>query len=171
MIKQVLMFLIAALALPAAPAYAQEQEQVPMKVRSESMVFDQQKNTVVFTGDVHAVREDFDIRAREIVVHLAESGQEQQAAAGADMGEIERIVAKGAVRIENQGRIGTSETAVYDVERGVLVMEGDPVLTEGENRISGKIVRIYLREDRSEVEGGDGRQVEALFFTPKEEME
>jgi lipopolysaccharide export system protein LptA len=169
-IKPLLIFLALAVTVPAEPAYAQE-EQVPMKVRSESMVFDQQKNTVVFTGDVHAVREDFDIRAREIVVQLAGSGKGKQAASGADMGEIEKIVAKGAVRIENQGRVGTSETAVYDVERGVLVMEGDPVLTEGENRISGKIVRIYLREDRSEVEGGDGKQVEALFFTPKEEME
>jgi lipopolysaccharide export system protein LptA len=161
--------LVLALA-PAAPATAFAQEEVPMEITSDSMRYDQGQNVVVFEGDVHAEREDMDIRARSITVHLKE--QAGGAASGpAATGDIDKIVAEGNVRITQGERKGTSSVATYYTGRSLLVLEGDPVLTEGKNRIQGKVVRLYLKENRSEIEGGGDKRVEALFFTPKQMQE
>jgi lipopolysaccharide export system protein LptA len=149
----------------AAPAMAAEDE-VPMEITADSMRFEQDKRVIVFTGNVHAQREDIDIRALTVTVHLKETPGQVQA--GTTGGEIDKIVAEGDVRINQGERIGKSKLATYYADQGLLVMEGDPVLEEGKNRIQGKIVRLYLRENRSEIEGGGGKRVEALIFTPKQ---
>jgi lipopolysaccharide export system protein LptA len=156
---------LAALVIFAAPGAAEDQ--VPMEITADNMNFDQDRQVIVFKGDVHAVREDIDIRARTVTVHLKDApGQERQSATAG--GEIDKIVAEGEVHINQGERKGESSLATYHADRGLLVMEGDPVLMEGDNRIAGKIVRLYLRENRSEIEGGNGKRVEALIFTPRE---
>jgi lipopolysaccharide export system protein LptA len=129
------------------------------------MRYDQAQSMVVFEGDVHAIREEMDIRARTVTVHLKKTAEGETAAAEND---IEKIVAEGDVRITQGDRTGSSSRATYYADRGLLVMKGDPVLQEGKNRISGRVVRLYLRENRSEIEGGGDKRVEALFFTPRD---
>jgi lipopolysaccharide export system protein LptA len=43
-------------------------------------------------------------------------------------------------------------------------MEDNPVLMEGANKIQGEVIKLYIKENRSEVLGGKGR-VEAIFNT------
>lgn len=164
-IHKALLLALALLVLAPSTARAENNE-VPMEITSDSMRFDQDKRVVVFEGDVHAMREDMDIRARTVSVHLAET--EEGAGPDAAAGEIEKIVARGNVRITQGERVGVSELATYFADERLLVMEGAPVLEEGKNRIEGKVVRLYLGENRFEIEGGGGKRVEALFFTPKE---
>lgn len=165
MLQKLIVFALVAASLIAAPALAADGE-VPMEITADSMRFEQDKRVIVFKGNVHAQREDIDIRALTVTVHLKKT--QGQAQAGTTGGEIDKIVAEGDVRITQGGRLGTSDYATYYADKGLLVMEGDPVLEEGKNRIAGKIVRLYLRENRSEIEGGGGKRVEALIFTPKE---
>ena len=49
-------------------------------------------------------------------------------------------------------------------------MEGDPTLKDGPNIIKGEVIKLYLKDNRSEVLGGKDKRVEALFFTPKGDL-
>ncbi len=158
-----LMLTLSLLALCAAPAPAAD-VQVPTKITSEKMRYSQDGGSVIFEGKVHVQRPDMRIWARTLTVRFA-PGAKGGAASG-DPGQIETIVAKGAVRLEREGKTGTCETATYQVAPGVLVMEGEPELNDGDNRITGRVIRLYLKDNRSEVEGGGGKQVEAIFMTP-----
>ena len=66
-----------------------------------------------------------------------------------------------------KARKGQCGRAVYLLREGLFKMEGDPILKDGKNRIQGEVIKLYLKDNRSEVVGGPTRRVEALFFTPK----
>jgi lipopolysaccharide export system protein LptA len=164
--------IVLAALLLAVPSAGLGQEaasgELPTKITSDRMRFDQEARTVTFEGQVKVTRPDFDLAAEKIVVHLA---PEKVGAGGpatplaTDPGSIERIVAEGSVRIEREGRTGTAAKATYLVQEGLLKLEGDPVLRDGANTVTGEVVRLYFKDNRSEVVGGKKR-VQAVFFTP-----
>lgn len=162
------------LALAAAPALAAEPAadlaKTPTKIESDSMRYDQAAGTVVFTGKVHVKRPDFALWSDSLTVHFAPQDQakaQEKGGAAPEAGRIEKIVAKGAVRIEREGKVGTCETATYLVQQGLFSMEGNPVLKDGANTVTGQVVKLYFKDNRSEVLGGEGKRVEATFSTPK----
>lgn len=67
---------------------------------------------------------------------------------------VKQIEATGHVRIEKETGNATSNKAVFDNSRRVVILTGDPVAWEKGTRVSGEKIVIYLDEDRSVVEGG-----------------
>ena len=49
----------------------------------------------------------------------------------------------------------------------ILVLEGDPVLQDGENSIRGNVIRYFMNENRSVVEGSPKKRVHAVFSNEK----
>jgi len=170
-----LLMALCLLALAAAPARPAEPTadlaKTPTKIESDSMRYDQAAGTVVFTGKVRVKRPDFSLWSNSLTVHFAPQDQGKVPAKGgaapAEAGRIEKIVARGAVRIERDGKVGTCETATYLVQQGLFSMEGNPVLQDGPNTVTGQVVKLYFKDNRSEVLGGEGKRVEATFSTPK----
>ncbi len=168
-----LLFMAAVPARAADPARA-DLAKTPTKIESDSMRYDQSAGTVVFEGKVHVDRPDFQLWSNQLTVHFspqAKGASKDQKAAGqslpADAGKIEKIVAAGAVRIERDGKVGTCGTATYLVQEGLFSMEGEPVLKDGANIVTGKVVKLFFKDNRSEGLGGEGQRVQATFSTPK----
>jgi lipopolysaccharide export system protein LptA len=151
-----------------------------MKVTSEKMVYNHADQTVTFEGQVVVVREDFQLTAKRIVVHLLQGAGQPGAStpakgpAGAAVQQgrapaesIDRIECFGSVHMVREGKTGDCDNAVYQVAESILTMRGNPVLREGSNQIQGEIIKFYMKENRSEVLGGAKSKVEATFTTPK----
>lgn len=158
---------------------------VPTAVKSDRMQYDAKGQVVVFEGAVYVQRPDFEMWAERITLHLkkksakpgkadpagdaaqgqsGQSGQSGQAGmSGMDAGEIDRIVAERNVRMKRENRTGECEKATYTVDNAVMVMEGNPVLHEGDNSIKGEVITFYTRENRSEVRGSAAKRVQAVF--------
>ena len=150
---------------------------VPTAVKSDRMQYDAKGQVVIFEGDVYVQRPDFEMWAEKITLYLrkkaakpgkAVAGQGADAPAPAgpgamDAGEIDRMVAERKVRMKRDNRTGECEKATYTVDNAVLVMEGNPVLHEGENNIKGDVITFYTRENRSEVRGTSTKRVQAVF--------
>ncbi|HCG04523.1 MAG TPA: organic solvent tolerance protein OstA [Desulfovibrio sp.] len=158
---------------------------VPTAVKSDRMQYDAKGQVVVFEGAVYVQRPDFEMWAERITLHLkkksakpgkadtagdAAQGQSVQAGqsgqpgiSGMDAGEIDRIVAERNVRMKRENRTGECEKATYTVDNAVMVMEGNPVLHEGDNSIKGEVITFYTRENRSEVRGSGAKRVQAVF--------
>ncbi|MFP4071067.1 MAG: LptA/OstA family protein [Desulfovibrionales bacterium] len=157
------------LSLWAAQAYAQVESDVPTDITSDRMNYQQDKQRIVFEGNVTVVRPDLNLWSDTLTVYFA--AQSAQGVQDDPAGDIEKIVAEGNVRIEREGRVGTCQVAVYDMIKQVIVMEGNPVLMDGKNRVQGQRITFYLADNRSEVTGGDKERVKARFFTPPEEAQ
>ena len=153
----------------AQSAATQPGGMAPTKITSEKMTYSPSGSAVTFEGDVHVNRPDFDLWAGRITVFFTPGGATGNQGA-LDSGKIDKITASGSVRLEREGRVGLCRSATYLIREGLLKMEGDPTLKDGPNIIKGEVIKLYLKDNRSEVLGGKDKRVEALFFTPKGDL-
>ena len=170
--KSILCFLIcffgvAAQCYAATPA---SKQQVATTITSDSMNYDPGTRQVVFKDNVHVVREDFQIWSEKLIIYFSEEVQKKQsqakttAAPGQNLSDVEKIVALQKVRIVSQGKKGFCEKATYWQKDGLMQMEGNPRLEDGDNQIQGEIIKLYTQDNRSEVLGGKKR-VHAIFYS------
>jgi lipopolysaccharide export system protein LptA len=79
-------------------------------------------------------------------------------------GSLRKLVAAGGVRVETDTRTTDSELAEYDAAGRTVVLAGQapqPVIHEGENRLTAPQIIYYLDEDRMESRGGAFKAVVA----------
>jgi len=136
------------------------------------MTYEADAQQVTFSKGVHVSRSDFEIWADKIIVYLKPARKKESAEEGAAAvsdslaaGDIDRIVATGNVRMKRDKNISTSGKAIYTMDTAVLVLEDNPRLTDGENVITGEVVRYFMNENRSDVLSGPTKRVEAVFTT------
>ncbi len=140
---------------------------VPVNIQADTMRYSPSGKEVVFKGNVKVTRQDVTINAETITIYLGgEAKSEPGGIAAMDPGAIRKIEATGGVRIDYQGKKGKCAKATYQVLQGLLVMDGDPVLSDGQNSITGHQIKFYLKENRSEVVAGKGQRVNATFHAP-----
>ena len=145
----------------------------PVRITSDKMVYSQTENAVVFQGNVHGTQADMAIWAHKVTAYFSAKEKKPQGKnapekAPGDFGDkIERIVAEGEVRLVAGKNEGACAQLTYFVADGLLRMEGNPILREGQNTVRGDVIKYYMRESRSEVLSGSQRRVEAIFFSPK----
>lgn len=135
---------------------------VPVKITSERMTYDESKRIVSFAGNVVAKHEGLTLWADTISAYFSGTGGKN-----VKVDSIDRVVARGNVRAEKGKTTGSCGKVTYKVEERILIMEENPILNDGPNSLSGDVIRYFVRENRSEVVGGKGKRVEAIFFTPK----
>lgn len=158
-------FILFLFLLCAAPVWAAQD--VPVKITSDTMTYTQKGDQVVFKGSVYVIRQDIELWSNTLTVLLEKNEGADNATQGVvdEQGSIKKIIAQGNVRIKaDKGRTGTCGKATYEADKDLLTMEDNPVLMEGANKIQGEVIKLYIKENRSEVLGGKGR-VEAIFNT------
>lgn len=165
---------LALAALTALPAAAAPQApppaaggDLPIHITSDSMTYDTDKNIVIFRGNVEVERENFRLWSAVLTLHLkkkaAQPKDKAQAEPALETGDLDRIVAEKNVRFTYNTQSGTARKATYTADTALLVLEGDPVVHDGENSITGERIRYYMNENRSEVDGGPQKRVQAVF--------
>ncbi|MEM6884540.1 MAG: LptA/OstA family protein [Verrucomicrobiota bacterium] len=132
-------------ALLPAESLAQESEGVKDEgtvITSNRFRLDLSKKEGVFAGGVRVVDPDFELTAEELIAYFDENNQ------------VERLVARGKVEIQQGAeRSATCREAEYSVSEKSLKLNGDPVVTQDGNEITGTVIKIYPDGDRMEVDG------------------
>ena len=146
---------------------------LPIQIVSDRMDAYNEKRMVVFDGNAIATQGDRTIRADAITLYYkkkTEAGGPAEPTGIQQGGDLDRIEAKGNVRITQGGRIVTGNEAIYLQDAQKIVIKGNAVLSEGKNMIRGEQVVVYLNENRGVVEGTPGGRVNATIF-PSEKRE
>ncbi|WP_446424318.1 LptA/OstA family protein [Mailhella sp.] len=164
-----LLFSSAALAAPPLPGGDSD---LPVDVTADSMEYSADNSTVVFRGKVEAVRGEFRMWSEILTLILkkqddAKEKPEKRSGDLAKANDIDRIIAEKNVRFKNDTQHGTAQKATFYSARNILVLEGDPVLQDGENSIRGNVIRYFMDENRSVVEGSPKKRVHAVFSNEK----
>lgn len=141
---------------------------VKTKITSEELMYYPDKQLIIFNKNVHVQRPDVELTAKKLTIYLTPSKEKDAAAANSlpsslNTGEIKSIIAEDNVHITREKHIATCDKATYTQKTGILLLEGSPVLTDGENTITGDSIRYYTEENRSEVIGGKNKRIEAVF--------
>ena len=146
---------------------AQKAEAGAIVIKSQSLELDNQKRTVVFSGQVDAKREDMTINCEKMIVHYIDQSATKES--GKTDVRIDKIVATGKVKISRpDGALAMSEKAVYYENEEKVVLTGSPVVKQGNDFVEGSRITLYLKEERSIVEGSEKEKVRAVLHPRSE---
>ena len=139
----------------------------PIEITADRLVLAQDQQLATFYGNVDAVQGDTTLRSDELRVYYTSS--EERQASGSDQ-SVRRLEAEGNVVITQPGETASGRSGVYDVLSRKMMLEGDVVLTRGQNVVRGDRLDVDLATDVSTVSsapapGGERDQgrVRALF--------
>jgi lipopolysaccharide export system protein LptA len=128
----------------------------PIRVSAKSLEWDHKAHKATFHQEVVAQQEDLAIHSDDLIIYFNQ-----------DDTDIARLVSRGNVRIVQADRRASCQEAVYDRVRKIIVLQGDPIIRQGENEIRGERVIFYVDENRSVVEGGDTGRVRVTLIPEK----
>jgi lipopolysaccharide export system protein LptA len=128
-------------------------------ITSKTMTASGEKNLAIFEGEVKMIQGELIVHSDVMIVYFKEKTPSQTSQTGTSPNsesgrEIQYVEAKGRVRIEQGESRAVSQHALYNKEEEKVILTGSPVAWQSGTRISGPKMTMYLKENRSVVEGG-----------------
>ena len=132
-------------------------------IQSDTLEMDNKKKMVTFTGRVSAKNDDFVMDCEKMVVYYISAPSKKGPKETST--EIDRIVATGKVEIvRSLGGTASADKAVYHQVLEQLVLTGNPVVKQENNYVEGNRITLFIKEDRSVVEGSGDNRAKAVIF-------
>jgi lipopolysaccharide export system protein LptA len=153
---------VALLLFNTAPGLCAE---APINIEADRMVSQEDKNTVIFTGNVEASQGGITIRTDEMTV-LYEQENTPNKEGKKQTSKVKKLVCVGNVEVQQEDWLGTGARMDYFAEERKIILTGDAKAWQGKNMVSGKTIIYYLDEKRSEVEqdrSAPGGRVRAII--------
>ena len=137
-----------------------EEQKTTTVITSNRMTASSEKNQAIFEGAVKMVQGELVVHSDVMIVYFKEkasSDPSSNSASGTNSEsgkEINYIEAKGRVRIKKGESRATSQHALYNKSEEKIILTGSPVAWQTGTRVSGPKMTMFLKENRSVVEGG-----------------
>ncbi len=132
------------------------------------------ENQFLFVGAVEVMSGAVQMRTERMTIYANKSANgakpaasEVAAGAGDDdakklkIGEVQRILSEGGVRIEQNGQIATSETVTFFPLEERAVLEGNPRVTNGEAIVTGE--KMELQPGLAVITGSGDQRVNVIL--------
>jgi lipopolysaccharide export system protein LptA len=139
------MFFVIALWLLAHVASAQmlgefKGERGPVHISSQRLEADYQKKLITFIGDVVARQKEFTLYADRLLLFIGEEGE-----------EIDKILARGNVRMVQDDKEAVCHEATYYHREGIVVLQGEPVVRKEDKAASDEQRSVTEREGKERI--------------------
>lgn len=183
MLRHPFLIVAALLAIAGAPLHAQPSKGPPNALQGFSQNRDQpvhieaatlevrdKDKLATFSGDVKVKQGDTGLRCKSLVVFYEGNdadGKTLQAASPGPGGQqrIKRLEARGGVVVTQKEQTATGETGIFDMKTNTVTLNGNVVMTQGQNVLRGDRLVVDLTSGVSRVESGKNGQgrVQGLF--------
>jgi len=171
---------IAAVAFVGAAAVAQQgppnalqgfstNRDQPVKIRAASLEVRDKDKVATFSGDVHVVQGDTEMRCKTLVVYYEEGAGKtgvKVAEPGPAGGQVRRMEAQGGVVVTQKDQIATGDRGEFDMRTNTVTLLGKVVVTKGQDVLRGEKLIVNLTDGVSKMDSGGGR-IEMLL-SPKD---
>lgn len=132
-----------------------------VSVEADRLDIDENIRRAVFSGAVHVVQDDFDLRSDKMVVEYGPGGPQ----------DLTTMTATIGVVINMDEAIATGNQAIYDARSDILVVSGNATYKNGANTLTGSTLTINFDTGTTNMVGGSqssgsGGRVTGLF-SPK----
>jgi lipopolysaccharide export system protein LptA len=115
----------------------------PIVITSGHMEAQKLGDKVTFTGNVTLKKESMTLSSDSMIVFY-DAGSK----------DVRQIDAHGNVVVRKDSRVAFSNDASYFSRDEKIVLTGDARIIENENQLNGGKITLFMRDDRSLVEGG-----------------
>ena len=115
----------------------------PIAITANRMDADKLGDIVRFSGSVVLKKENMTLNSDYLVVYYDPPSK-----------GVREIEALGNVVVTKEGRVALANKAIYYSSEEKIVLTGDARIIENENQLGGDKITLFMRDDRSIVEGG-----------------
>ncbi len=146
----------------------------PVRIQAGSLEVRDKDKTATFSGDVHVIQGDTELRCKVLVVFYEQDpGKRGMPVAQPGPGgqqQIRRMEAKGGVVVTQKDQIATGDAGEFDMHANTVTLIGNVVVTRAQDVLRGQRLVVDLTNGVSKVESGGGR-VELLVDskTPRQD--
>ncbi len=139
-----------------------------IRITADRLVGSYDRNYAEFTGSVEAVYGNFIIKSDSLKIYYKRDPVKKEKPK-ANEESIDKIIANGNVKIWADGKVATTQQAVYTTNTMILVLTGEnSTVTSNKNSISGSKITINRFKNTVKVESSVENRVKALFYSTKE---
>jgi len=136
-----------------------ESQKTTTVITSNTMTASSQENKAIFRENVKMVQEELVVHSDIMIVYFKEKSAKAPSPVGQlpsenSKKEIRVIEAKGHVKITKGESRATCMRALYYKQEEKIFLLGSPVVWQAGTRVSGQKITMFLKENRSVVEGG-----------------
>ena len=132
----------------------------PVNIKAASLEVRDKEKFATFTGDVHVVQGDTDMRCKTLVVYYEDSSKDSKESVKAAQpgpagsSQIRRMEAIGNVVVSQKDQIATGDRGDFDMRNNTVVLSGKVVVTKGQDVMRGERLVVNLTDGVSRMEGG-----------------
>lgn len=144
----------------------------PVEITADNLKIVQADKIAVFEGNVEAIQGNINLKSDRMTVYYR-GGGDSNAAKKSETNAVSKILVEGNVFLKTVGETAQSEKGVYDVEKSLVTLEKNVVLTKQKNVLKGNKLVYEMRSGKSQLfgggaAGGQGGRVKGLFVPDKQ---
>jgi lipopolysaccharide export system protein LptA len=148
----------------ALQGFSQNRDE-PVKIRAASLEVREKDKRATFTGDVHVLQGDTEMRCKLLTVFYEEEEPGARKVKAAEPGpggdkQIQRIEAKGSVVVVQKDQNAAGDAAIFNMRENTVTLTGNVVVTRGADILRGQRLVVDLTTGVSKMDQG---RVEGLF--------
>jgi lipopolysaccharide export system protein LptA len=153
----------------ALQGFSQNRNQ-PVQIEAGALEVRDKDKVATFSGNVKVVQGDTVMRCKALVVYYEQQGQAAGAPAmkAATPGpggssQISRLEATGGVTVNQKEQTATGDKALFDMKANTVTLQGNVVVSQGQNIMRGDRLVVNLTSGVSQVYAGQSSPVKVLI--------
>jgi lipopolysaccharide transport protein LptA len=136
-----------------------------IKIVADKLITNNVEKYAEFLGDVKTTYTDFVIISESLRIYYKDNLPGLKKQPGSQE-FIKRLVASGNVIITSDKYTAETQTAEYDMDTKILVLDGeDSMVQSGKNILTGSKITIDHKDEKIKVEGSPQKRVKAVFYS------
>lgn len=137
----------------------------PVNIEADRLEVRDKNQSAVFTGNVVVTQGKSRLETPSLTVFYTGGAMADTAASARS---IRRLEARGGVVVTSEDQRASGDRGDFDVASNIVTMNGNVVLTQGENVIRGESLHVDLNTKQSRVDPGRaGGRVQGVFAPGK----
>ena len=138
-----------------------------IQIVADKLITNDLEKYAEFVGDVKTTHPDFVMASESLRIYYKDNLSDLKNKSG-DQEFIKRIVASGNVTIKSDNFTAETQSAEYDIDTMILVLDGENSMVQrGKNILTGAKITIYRKDEKIKVEGSPHERVRAVFYSNK----
>lgn len=130
----------------------------PTVVTSDKLEFDYENNIALFDGHVDVKDPEFTLRADRMIIFMEKTN------------DVSRVACTGNVRMTSDEIVVVCGKATYTRLNAHVLLEDEPVVTKGEQRLTGESIDVWLNDSRVVVNNGVGVEARTDSFKETQKL-
>jgi lipopolysaccharide export system protein LptA len=137
----------------------------PVQIEAASLEVRDKDKVATFSGNVHVIQGDTDLRSKTLVVFYEEDSPKTGGIKAAQPGpggssQIKRLEANGNVLVTQKDQTATGDKGVFDMRTNTITLMGNVVISQGQSVLRGDRLVVDRATGVSRMEGG---RVQGIF--------